>query len=401
MILSDILVMPKPTGVDVIWFIFFLVFMGFTYFLINSLFRKQKNTDRSEVMSYAFLIGRGFSKEESSVLQKFISTIDEEDRVILLETKNWKSVRKQLNHFLINEKNIKPDIAVQIYDKLMLEKVPKEHFTVHSIQPGEICSMITEYGEELARIMKNSGEDLLLSSPKSLIPNEKHRLIGRIYIYRNNEGGFYIPGEIIGALDKAILFHITGDPQSAGHSHLMLNQKFQVEISNWPQIQEKNFPTEQKESIQKIVKNDSSEIHDDIEQLELEIKRRFNKINEIKPNLEGLKKEILAEKSKEKNAESEKDKNFNNVFVAIKLSDRGLVFEIKEGDDPNFWRRSELWKVRFQIPEGREVQTIGKILPSNSTKTKYLVKFVEITDAEREAIYEDIKKLGGSREVLN
>jgi hypothetical protein len=92
--------MPKPTGVDVIWFIFFLIFMGFTYFLINSLFRKQKNTDRSEVMSYAFLIGRGFSKEESAVLQKFISTIQEEDRVVLLETKNWKSVRKQLNQFL-------------------------------------------------------------------------------------------------------------------------------------------------------------------------------------------------------------------------------------------------------------------------------------------------------------
>ena len=81
----------------------------------------------------------------------------------------------------------------------------------------------------------------------------------------------------------------------------MLNQKFQVEISNWPQIQEKNFPAEHKESIQKIVKNDSSEIHDDIDQLELEIKKRFNKINEIKPNLEGLKKEILAEKFKEKN----------------------------------------------------------------------------------------------------
>jgi hypothetical protein len=283
----------------------------------------------------------------------------------------------------------------------MLEKVPQEKFSVHSMQPGEICSLITEYGEELARIMKNSGEDLLLSSPKSLIPNEKHRLIGRIYIYRNNQGGFYIPGEILGALDKAILFHITGEPQSAGHSHLMLNQKFQVEISNWPQIQEKNFPAEHKDSIQKIVKNDSSEIHDDIEQLELEIKKRFNKINEIKPNLEGLKKEILAEKFKEKNAESEKDKNFTHVYVAIKLSDRGLVFEINEGDDPNFWRRSELWKVRFQIPEGREVETIGKILPSNATKTKYLLKFVEMTDAEREGIYEDIKKLGGSREVLN
>jgi hypothetical protein len=95
-------------------------------------------------------------------------------------------------------------------------------------------SVVAKYIED----SYTADEDLLLSAQKLSIPEKAKNFQGKIYLFRNNEGGFYIPGEILGTFDKAILFHIIGAPVSAGYSHLMLSTKFQLELSNWPKILE-------------------------------------------------------------------------------------------------------------------------------------------------------------------
>lgn len=395
MLLADILVMPKPSESDFFWFLFFTCIMVVSYFLINALFKKQKYSTKRDVFSYAFIIGRGFTKEESSHLQKFIESLSDEERNILLETKNWKLLRKQLNSYLMNHNSIKPDVAVQIFDKLMLDKVPKEPFTIHSIQVGEIVALITEHGEQLVRVMKTADEDLLLSAQKLSIPEKAKNFQGKIYLFRNNEGGFYIPGEILGTFDRAILFHIIGAPISAGYSHLMLSTKFQLELSNWPKILEQEEP-----SFDKMIEHDHTSIHEEMDSIEFEIKKRFDKIKSIPPNLDGLKKEIDS-KGKATSNKTNKKTNVSYIFIGTKLSDRGVIFETKDDMDPNFWRASELWEIRFQIPNGIEVKSIGKIMPSNTNRSKFLLKFIEMSEEQRTAIYEDIKRLGGSRELLN
>jgi hypothetical protein len=395
MLLSDILVMPKPSESDFFWFLFFATLMVVSYFVINLLYKKQKYSSKNNVFSYAFIIGRGFSKEESGHIQKFIEKLSDQERNILLETKNWKLLRKQLNNFLLNHKSIKPDIAVQIFDKLMLDKVPKEPFTIHSIQVGEIVAIITEYGEQLVRVMKTADQDLLLAAQKLQLPENSKNILGKIYLYRNNEGGFFIPGEIIGTFENAVLFHIIGEPVSAGHAHLMLNVKFQLELSNWPKFQEKD-----ENEFHKMIEHDHSDIHDQMSSIELEIKKRFNNLKNDQPNLQGLKKE-LKETKKNYHLKDDNKQNVSYVFIGTKLSDRGVIFEIKDDVDPNFWRISELWEIRFQIPGGIDVKTIGKIMPSKTNRTRFLIKFIEMSETERTAIYEDIKRLGGSRELLN
>ncbi|MCC5816398.1 MAG: hypothetical protein JJT78_16735 [Leptospira sp.] len=393
MILADILIWPSVGEGDIAWLIVFILFMGITFYVINSLFRKQKMRTDSRGFAYSEIIGKNFSPDESKILKKFIDSLPNQSKEILSQTKDWKVLRKSLFNYLLEAPNITPELAVRIYDRLYLGKTVNHSFHVQDLNVGEIAALITPTGEELTRIVKNTTEDLLLSSPKSLIGDGKKNIEAKVYVFRPKQGGYFIPGIIVGAINHAILFHINGKPEHAGHAHLMIQEKFQIEINNWPLIEN----DELEDSVfLKITQNEESEIQDDLKLLESEIRKRF----QIGPKkIEKLPDSAISEKEKlEQNLK--KNQNINFFCLSLKLSDRGLLFELPQDLESNFWKKSDLWEAKFQMPGGRYVVSKGKIFPSTGSDTRFIFKFVDMDESERVQIYEDIKKIGGEREIL-
>lgn len=437
---ADILIWPKVGEVDFAWLVFFILLMLSAMLLVNLLFTRQRFKKQSLGFAYAEIIGRNFNPDEARILKRFVATLSEEERRLLVETKNWKPLRKPIYDFLLGWEGIGAETAVRIYDRLFMGGKPDHSFHIGDIQPGEICALVSGYGEELTRIMKSTDTDLLLSSPKTLLSDGTKGIPAKAYIFRPRQGGFYIPGEIVGALNQAVLFHITGKPESAGHAHLMLQEKFPVELHNWPPVQPSaggtqsagglglggesrgsdgnpgsssgpggtvNLgsppdPSDSENPVQafsEVLKSEDGQIREEMLSLEAEIRKRFSappRERSKPPSIEktGPDSETMRE-------EKQKLINTEIFCTALKLSDRGLLFELQETDDREFWKRSELWEAKFQMPGGRYVVTKGKILPAANSKTRFILKFVGMDESERVRIYEDIKKFGGEREVLN
>lgn len=396
MVLADIMIWPTVGETDFAWLVFFVLFMFFAFFIINHLFRKQKADRASHGFAYSEVIGRNFSPDEAKILKKFIDHIPKESREVLGATRNWKFLRKDLHDFLLNQPKVTPELAVRIFDRLFVDSQVDHSFHVQDLQVGEVAALLTDRGEELTRIAKNTDEDLLLSSPKSLLDVNVKNHSAKLYVFRPKQGGFYIPGIVIGCMKDAILFHINGKPEHAGHAHLMLQEKFQVEINNWPRLQD-----DQEEDISDFVhisRNEEVEVEEDLKSLEAEIRKRFA----VKPTqAQAQKKKLEEKKQKAKNLEKiRKNQNIEFFCLAVKLSDRGFLFELPEGEEPEFWKRSEIWQAKFQMPGGRYIDTKGKILPTEKTGSRLIFKFIDMEESLRIQIYEDIKKFGGEREVL-
>lgn len=386
---ADILIWPTVESSDYAWLVFFVFFMLAAILLINKLFTRQRFEKKSQGFAINEIIGKGYNPDEAKILKRFVDQLDVTERKTLVETRNWKFLKKRVYNYLLNFEGIRPETAVRIYERLFVESDQEHSFHIGDLVVGEIVALLTSHGEELTRVMKNSEEDLLLSSPKSLIPNGSKNIGAKIYLFRSRQGGFYVDGEIIGIIDKAILFHITGKPVSAGHAHLMIQEKFQLQISNWPTIPSRDEIDPN--VLEEVQKNEVSEVEDEIRVLEEEIRKRFsNKSKTYEP-------EIRPSSSKTKVNEI---LNFDFHCTADRISDRGLIFELPEDMDRDFWKKSEVWEAKFQMPGGRYITTKGKIMPSTNSKSRYLMKFIDMEESERIQIYEDIKRFGGEREAL-
>lgn len=398
MFIADILIWPTVGEADFAWLIVFILFMIGSFIIINLLFRKQKMRNESKGFAYAEIIGRSFSPDESRILKKFIDQLPGPSREMLARTKDWRILRKGLFNYLIESAKVSPEIAVRIFDRLYVSPTPDHSFHIEDLNVGEIAALITPFGEELTRILKCTSEDILLSSPKSLVPEGKKNMEARLYVFRPKQGGFYIPGNVLGSVTQAVLFHVSGKPEHAGHAHLMIQEKFQVEINNWPKREMEDAMDNQ---FEKILQNEESEIVDDLRLLEAEIRKRF----QVKPSQSDLKKDSIRNLKEEKEREKIEEKldkyqDINFYCLSLKLSDRGLLFELPEEISESFWKKSDLWEAKFQMPGGRYVVSKGKIFPSSGSSTRFIFKFVDMEESERIQIYEDIKRFGGEREVL-
>ncbi|WCL48694.1 hypothetical protein [Leptospira sp. GIMC2001] len=392
--IADIMVWPT-VGVDsFVWLFVFIIMMLSVFAVMNYFFKKQRTKIDAHGILRASIIGRSFSKIESHYLGKFLDTLEDSEKERLVQDQDWKFVRRRLFDFLMEFDGIKPDVAVRIYDRLYRDASTNQEFHIDNLDAGEVCALITEAGEELTRVMKSTSENVLLSSPKTKLPTGKIEIPAKLYVFRIKEGGYYIPGLLVGNLNQAIIFQVTGRPESAGHAHLMLDQKFQIEISNWPQLKESGDL--EKEIIDNIIKNQDLDIQEELFSLEAEIRKRF----EVKPKRKDPQTHVT-NKDTNKQDENLVSKNTKFFTIADKLSDRGLTFEISENIDSDFWKISELWEVEWHMATGRLIKTRGKIFPLPQVKRRYLLKFVDMDESDRLSLYEDIKSLGGKRESLN
>lgn len=404
---SEILIWPKPEPSDYVWLFFFFLLVGLSYFAIQHLFKKQKKSIEADSFILSELIGRGFQPEEANVLKNFYQWLNEEKKQILAETRNWKFLKKELYDYLIESK-VHPNLAIQIYKKLFTQGFPKsKEFNISDIEQGELIALITEYGEEIVRVAKTNDKDFLLSARKPFLPTSIRNIPAKIYVYKVPLGGYYIKGTVIGALEDAILFHAESAPEHIGHAHLMLEEKFEVQIENWPKKdiliekteKEPETTSEVHAKIHNLTENEDKKLEEEIMSLEEEIRRRFSK---PKPDSKiEVKKEQHSHTSPNLDKKIAEVQNIEFVCQGLKISDRGLVFELPEGINPNFWKNSELWKLNFQLPKGKFIETKAKILPSSKYRSRYIAKFIDMSDSLRLEIYDHIKNFGGEREVLN
>jgi hypothetical protein len=402
---SDILVMPKVGQEDIIYFFVILVLGGITYYLIKHLAYKQKLQSSSKGFSQSEALIRRLTPAESKVIKLFVSRLKPELREKLLLTGNWLLVKQELYHFLISSKKLQPEIAVRIFDKIYLKKPLPHEFTEKDIIIGEIAALILPGGEELVRIVRKTDQDILLSAVQSDLGTGVKKISTKLYLYRPHQGGFYLPGEIIGILNDAIIFHITGKIEHAGHAHLMLTNRFPAHISSWPEIPDSSPGTNEWEDHPLLEPDpEAEEVESEIEKLQEEIQKRFYKDSKKDPKVAKLPMENITRESN-RAQENQRDlrlrKNIHFDCDATKLSDRGIVFELPEGMEPDFWKRSEFWMIRFHSPRGREMNIRGKILLSSERGSRFLFRFMDLDEGTRLQIYNEIKDRGGVREVLN
>ncbi|WP_342775516.1 hypothetical protein [Leptospira idonii] len=313
-----------------------------------------------------------------NILKSFYDSLTQEDVQLYLHPENRPKLKNALYRYFMKSTGNPTEKEVNLFDKLFRSSADhkKEISSLDDISVGEVSALEADGREELTYVMQKTQEDLLLSS-KALskdffVPGK----VANLYVFRPSSGGYLIHGTITRLNNNGVVFHYDGVIEKKGEAHLMLVAKYSLTISPWP-------PKDpEKESI--------------------ELDR--NKLVLFEENVDKQ-LELLKKISKEQSAHDDDKFKFPDVaksFTALseRISDRGITFELPDHISPEIWKAQDLWEVHFGFPGGANFELRGKIFPVKQKGDLFLLRFVDADEASRKSIYEEIKKRGGTREIL-
>ena len=188
-----------------------------------------------------------------------------------------------------------------------------------------------------------------------------------LYFYRNNLGGFLIPGLAKKISTNGMLFRQEGDIETKGEEHLVAEIKKDVEIFPWGiSLQESN-----------VTPNDDNEIPD---------------LQEDPTDVINTSEENTVNDAQSSPTNSEVTVSLKATM--IKLSDRAILLSIK---DPYFndavLKKVDIWELALNFtPDMTPILLKGKLMRSNYFTDSFLFKFISPSELDLKIIFEEIKK---------
>ncbi|GBF50497.1 hypothetical protein LPTSP4_20230 [Leptospira ryugenii] len=381
MFLSSDVVWIFPTFHGIyIFYLFLLLLAAFVYVkVMNYLNHKQEKTSTgwNDFLKYA--IARKCNQAEINILHAFYDSLEPETAEYLLHPENRGKLKNALYKFFLSAPENPSEKEVELFDKLFRSSAEyrKEIQSLEDVTVGEVCALEADGREELTYVMQKTDSDVLLSakalSKDFLEPGKKAKL----YVFRPNSGGYLFPGEVTRSTEKGLIFHLTAPVEKKGEAHLMLPAKYTLIISPWPHEENEK------------------------ENLLLDKNKLLLSEENIDRQIELLKR--IAKEQKQGKEERFKMKETPRSFTAIseRITDRGLTFEFPPTVSHDVWKHQDLWEVHFTFPDGPTVDVRGKMFPVKQKSDLYLLRFVDADESLRKLMYEEIKKRGGSRELLH
>ncbi|MBK9501233.1 MAG: hypothetical protein KBF99_05020 [Leptospiraceae bacterium] len=357
---------PETNAYTVLQVLFF-IFLFFAVIQIGRyVFLRKKSTSSSwtHILNYAY--NKKLSSKEISVLEHFFTSLDlsVNEKANLLANK--KSFQTLLYTYLKKYHSDSVESYVRILDKLF--PTLDHHLEIKSIldvHVGEVCATEFDGLYFLARVMSKNETEIILSISDNAFKRDREGLKVNLYFYRDNLGGFLIPGLVKKVNANGILFCQEGDVQMKGEEHLVAELSREVELFPW------GMKTQ----------DASLSLHD----------------NETKIFVDGENEEpIVVPPMPETDEGKEEEKNAALSLKGnmIRISDRAMLLNVK---DPFFneavLRKIDIWEMVVSLSPGSQPLVLkGKIMRSDLFSESFIFKFVGPSESDMRTIFEEIKK---------
>ena len=357
---------PETNAYTVLQVLFF-IFLFFAVIQIGRyVFLRKKSTSSSwtHILNYAY--NKKLSSKEISVLEHFFTSLDlsVNEKANLLANK--KSFQILLYTYLKKYHSDSVESYVRILDKLF--PTLDHHLEIKSIldvHVGEVCATEFDGLYFLARVMSKNETEIILSISDNAFKRDREGLKVNLYFYRDNLGGFLIPGLVKKVNANGILFCQEGDVQMKGEEHLVAELSREVELFPW------GMKTQ----------DASLSLHD----------------NETKIFVDSENEEpivVPAMPDTEERKEEEKNAALSLKGTMIRISDRAMLLNVK---DPFFneavLRKIDIWEMVVSLSPGSQPLVLkGKIMRSDLFSESFIFKFVGPSESDMRTIFEEIKK---------
>ncbi len=342
--------------------VLFTVF-GLLYFYRYS--RNRLNRLWESFLSYA--LKKGVDPEEIKILRTFFSRLNDahKEEVIF----NHHTLHTLLFRFLNENRPGDWRDRVELMDKLFQsEPTPIPIRQLEDLNPGEVCSI--QLGEEhfLVTVIQEREDGVLLSLPRGKLSTRIQGSDTRLYAYHSHKGAYLIPVQISALWKNALLVKQNGTIEFRSEEHLVSQLEMQVEIHPWPLVP----PGEGKQKEGGKETPDTSPPSPEVF-LEEQEKRKE----------EPYRFEIA----------SSKEKLIPLYGKSIKVSDRALLLELEEDYTHLYNRRQEIWEIHLTPPEGeRPITCRGSLFPAPGQYNKYIFKFIDLPERDRDLLFELLRK---------
>ncbi|HRG47064.1 MAG TPA: hypothetical protein PLX69_08760 [Leptospiraceae bacterium] len=357
---------PETNAYTVLQVLFF-IFLFFAVIQIGRyVFLRKKSTSSSwtHILNYAY--NKKLSSKEISVLEHFFTSLDlsVNEKANLLANK--KSFQTLLYTYLKKYHSDSVESYVRILDKLF--PTLDHHLEIKSIldvHVGEVCATEFDGLYFLARVMSKNETEIILSISDNAFKRDREGLKVNLYFYRDNLGGFLIPGLVKKVNANGILFCQEGDVQMKGEEHLVAELSREVELFPW------GMKTQ----------DASLSLHD----------------NETKIFVDGENEEPIVVPpmpDTDEGKEEEKNAALSLKGNMIRISDRAMLLNVK---DPFFneavLRKIDIWEMVVSLSPGSQPLVLkGKIMRSDLFSESFIFKFVGPSESDMRTIFEEIKK---------
>ena len=357
---------PETNAYTVLQVFIFILLFVLVILVARLIFIRRKTTDSSwtHILNYAY--NKKLSAKEINVLEHFFNSLDlsVSDKAKLLSDK--KSFQNYLYSYLKKYHSDSVESYVKILDKLFPMDNNLEIKSLLDIHVGEVCAIEFEGLYFLARVINKTQSEVLLSINDNAMKRDKEGSSVSLYFYRNNLGGFLIPGLAKKISTNGMLFRQEGDIETKGEEHLAEIKK-DVEIFPWGiSLQESN-----------VTPNDDNEIPD---------------LQEDPTDVINTSEENTVNDAQSSPTNSEVTVSLKATM--IKLSDRAILLSIK---DPYFndavLKKVDIWELALNFtPDMTPILLKGKLMRSNYFTDSFLFKFVSPSELDLKIIFEEIKK---------
>lgn len=358
---------PETNAYTVLQVFIFILLFVLVILVARLIFIRRKTTDSSwtHILNYAY--NKKLSAKEINVLEHFFNSLDlsVSDKAKLLSDK--KSFQNYLYSYLKKYHSDSVESYVKILDKLFPMDNNLEIKSLLDIHVGEVCAVEFEGLYFLARVINKTQSEVLLSINDNAMKRDKEGSSVSLYFYRNNLGGFLIPGLAKKISTNGMLFRQEGDIETKGEEHLVAEIKKDVEIFPWGiSLQESN-----------VTPNDDNEIPD---------------LQEDPTDVINTSEENTVNDAQSSPTNSEVTVSLKATM--IKLSDRAILLSIK---DPYFndavLKKVDIWELALNFtPDMTPILLKGKLMRSNYFTDSFLFKFVSPSELDLKIIFEEIKK---------
>ncbi|MCE9500105.1 MAG: hypothetical protein K8R21_06360 [Leptospira sp.] len=375
---KPILKMPEGSFITLFIAIAIIVIATVAFFVVNNIIQKSKVKDIQWDRVLAFILKKGFSQKEVSVLEDFFGTLSGAEKESFNPVINKKLCYSMLYGYLVNNERVPADMRVQVMSKLFFERQTDfEPKTTMDLHTGEACSLEMTSKNIFTVIMKQTASKLLLKNNKQMPEENNLSIPVSVYAFRNGFGGFALLGNIIAVVKEGIVFDHNGKIEARGEQHQMTSIELPFEL--------RTSIISIRDSGHNPAKGGAASISDTINELDELLGKR------PAPKIEKTTESVPAPKHTFK-------EELKSYGMTEKISDRGLIFRFVSAPPEDLMKRNEIWEISLKLPNGFTFVCRGVIVQAGARQGAYLFKYTEISETAKKIIIGQIRDLGAERE---
>lgn len=376
----DLLNWPKTAPIDIWVLILIIVFVLALFILL--LYYQKRNAARNQmwIMLRQHIKKRGLNPTEIRILKDFFNSLSKKESADLFL--NPLSFYRKLYKWFANTSGIDSHLEVRVLDKLFSTFFSTGPVSsISNLRSGEACSIELENGSHhLGKIISAKKGEFFLSVPDIEKGHKKGFKINQkihLYVFRPNHGVYRLHGLLSHLWKDGISFAFDGKISHQGIAHYMCIIELDCKLTPWPQ----------KSTIGKSEPKTTNESDSE------------NK--PISSMMDASNKPIDVENE----FDNPEENDIESIPIVIhgktsRVSDRALIFYSDEENSQTVINQSKVWELELKLPDGYLLKCKGKFVQAQAEQSKFLFKYLDISENSQKILFSMIKENKPVREKL-